>query len=270
MPRLAANLSLLFEEWPFLDRFEAAARCGFEAVEFLFPYEYSAATVARALREARLQAALFNLPPGDWQAGERGLAALPGREREFADAAARALDYARATSCRRLHAMAGVPGPGTDPAECDAVMVSNLRHAAALFAPHGISVLIEPINRGDMPGYHLDTLAHAERLRIASGADNVRLQFDCYHCRIVEGDPGARLRRHLHAIEHIQIAGVPERHEPDSGEVDYHSLFALLDELGYSGWVGCEYRPRAGTLAGLAWATPWGIDPAGAASRDER
>ena len=259
MPRLAANLTMMFNEWPFLERFEAAASAGFRGVEFLFPYQHPPQVIAASLRECGLTQALFNLPPGDWEGGERGLAALPGREREFAEAAMRALEYARATGCRRLHAMAGIPPAQADPAECEAVMASNLRHAATLFAPHDISVLIEPINQRDIPGYFVNTQAHAERLRLASGAANVRIQMDFYHCQIVEGDLARRLRQHLDAVGHVQIAGVPERHEPDTGEVAYRWLLALLDQLGYPGWVGCEYRPRAGTLAGLGWAAPYGV-----------
>jgi hydroxypyruvate isomerase len=257
MPRFAANLSLMFTEVPFVERFAAAAQAGFDAVEFLFPYEYPADDLARELRTHRLANVLFNLPPGDWAAGERGVAAIPGREAEFRDSVALALSYAAALGTPRLHVMAGVVPEGADRGAHRATYVANLAYAAAAAARNDIDVLIEPLNPRDVPGYLVSTQADAHALREAVGAANVKVQMDLYHCQIVEGDVATRLRRYLPHVGHIQIAGVPERHEPDTGELNYPYLFRLLDELGYPGWVGCEYRPAHGTLAGLGWWEAW-------------
>ena len=261
MPKLAANLSTLFNEVPFLERFAAAARAGFKGVEFLFPYDYTPGDLAEALRGNGLEQALFNLPPGDWEAGERGLAALPGREAEFQAGLERALPYAQALDCRRVHMMAGIPRESADRLACRDAYVTNLRAAAAFFAPHGISVLLEPINARDIPGYFLNHQGQAVALLETVAAANSGLQMDFYHCQIVDGDLAKHLRANFAHIRHIQIAGVPERHEPDSGEVNYPYLFDLLDELGDDGWVGCEYRPAGDTLAGLGWARAYGVAP---------
>ncbi len=258
MPRFAANVSLMYTEHAFADRFAAAAADGFDAVECLFPYELSPDKLARRLRELRLRLVLFNLWPGDWAAGERGLAALPGREAEFAASVERALDYARASGCRLLHAMAGqVPAAAGADAGARSAMhrtyVANLRRAARVLAPHGITLLIEPINTHDMPGYFLSHQQVAHDVVAEVGEPNLKVQMDLYHCQIMEGDLALQLRRHIQGVGHVQMAGVPGRHEPDSGEVHYPALFDLLDALGYSGHVGCEYRPRAGTSAGLGW-----------------
>jgi hydroxypyruvate isomerase len=257
LPKLAANLHFLFQELPFLERFGAAAKSGFRGVECLFPYEAPAAAIAAALRHQELTLALFNTPPGP--AGERGLAALPGREGEFMAAFEQALAYARETGGRRIHVLAGLWPDGRDKAEGEAALVANLQRAAAPAAAAGVSLLIEPINQRDMPGYFLNTPEQAVRILDRVGRDNVRLQLDLYHCQIVAGDLAMHLRRLLPRIAHIQIAGVPERHEPDRGEVNYAYLLDLLDALGYDGWVGCEYRPANGTLAGLGWARRWGV-----------
>jgi len=262
MPRLAANLSMLFNEVPFLERFAAAARAGFKGVEFLFPYDHTPEDLAEALRANGLEQVLFNLPPGDWEAGERGLAALPGRETEFQAGLDRALPYAQALGCRRVHMMAGIPPEGADPLACRDAYVASLRAAAAIFAPHGVTVLAEPINSRDMPGYFLNHQGQAVALIEAAGAANTGLQMDFYHCQIVDGDLASHLRANFTQIRHIQIAGAPERHEPDRGEVNYPYLFDLMDELGYDGWVGCEYRPAGDTLAGLGWAHAYGISAA--------
>ena len=254
MPKLAANLSMMFNEVPFLDRFAAAAAAGFRAVEFLFPYEYPPAEVARRLTDNGLQIALFNLPPGDWAGGERGIAALPGREAEFDAGLETALPYAKALGARRLHMLAGLVPPEADRAGARATYLRNLRAAAGFFAPHGITVLAEPINPRDMPGYFINTQHAALELLAAAGAPNTALQMDFYHCQIVEGDLATKLRTNFPYIGHIQIAGVPERHEPDSGEVNYAYLLELIDGLGYHGWVGCEYRPRGATIDGLGWS----------------
>ncbi len=259
MPRLAANLTYLFTELPLFERFRAAAAAGFKGAELLFPYEVPADEIAAAFRGAGLEPVLFNTPAGDWEAGERGLAALPDREAEFAAGMDKAVAYARAIGVKRLHIMAGIPPGGADPAECDAIFVSNIKTAAVMAAPHGITIVIEPINQHNTPGYFLNRQDHAIRLLDAAGARNTALQMDFFHCARVEGDPAAWFRRNRGRIGHIQIAGVPDRHEPDSGELDYAPLFTLIDESGYQGWVSCEYRPRGSTLEGLAWAREWGI-----------
>lgn len=257
MPRFAANLSMMYTELPFLDRFEAAASDGFRAVEFLFPYEHAPRDIARQLQDHGLEQVLFNLPPGDWSAGERGMACQPGREDEFAAGVSLAIDYALATGCRRLHAMAGLVPPGADAADLRATYVRNLRAAAAQLAPMDITLLIEPINQRDMPGYYLSLQQQAHDTVAEVGAGNLKVQMDLYHCQIMEGDLTRRLERHLAGVGHIQIAGVPDRHEPDTGEVSFAHLFDRLDQLGYQGFVGCEYRPRAGTRAGLGWIRPY-------------
>ncbi|MDL2336907.1 MAG: hydroxypyruvate isomerase family protein [Pseudomonadota bacterium] len=256
MPRFAANLTLMYAEHRFADRFAAAAADGFDAVECLFPYELTADELAEHLRRHGLIQVLFNLPPGDWGAGERGLAALPGREAEFAASVVSALPYACTSGCRQLHALAGLIPVGATAADRDAMRrtyVSNLRHAARMLAQHDITLLIEPISTPSMPGYFLNYQQQAHDLVAEVAEPNLRVQMDLYHCQIMEGDLASRLRRHLDGVGHIQIAGVPGRHEPDTGEINYPFLFDLLDELGYAGHVGCEYRPRAGTSAGLGW-----------------
>jgi len=264
MPRFAANLSLLYPELDFLARFAAAARDGFQAVEYLFPYAWPAAELAARLQAHGLQQVLFNAPPGDWEAGERGLACLPGREAEFRAGFEQALDYAGALACPRIHVMAGLAPLGADPAVLQATYLNNLRWAAVQAAPQGVTVLIEPINLRDMPGYFLSQQAQAHAVVAEVGAPNLKVQMDLYHCQIMEGDVAMKLRQYLPGgrIGHLQIAGVPERHEPDTGELNYPYLFALLDELGYDGWVGCEYRPQRGSQAsgtsdGLGWFTPY-------------
>jgi len=257
MPRFAANVSMLYTEHAFLDRFAAAAADGFRAVEFLFPYAYPAEAIVERLREAGTECVLVNLPPGDWEAGERGFAALPGREAAFRAGLEQAIAYAKMLGCARMHAMAGLVPSGADRARCHATYVSNLRYAAALTAAAGLTLLIEPINPRDVPGYFLHTQAEAHAVVTEVGAPNLKVQMDLYHCQIVEGDVATKIRTYLPAVGHIQIAGVPERHEPDLGELNYPYLFGLLDELGYSGWVSAEYRPRAQTSAGLGWAAPY-------------
>ena len=264
MPRLAANLSYLFTERPFLDRFEAAARCGFRAVEHQFPYtEASECAIRERLRAHDLRVVLFNLPPG--QEGERGLGGLPRREAEFREALDLALRYCRATGCPRLHAMWGVPEEGTSLAESRATFVANLREAAPRAAEAGVTLLVEPLNPRDNPGYPLNRQADAHALVAEVGAPNVKVQFDLYHCQIVEGDVAPKLDRWVGVpdsnVGHIQIAGPPNRAEPDAGELNYAWLLPRIDALGYAGWVGCEYRPAAGTEVGLGWARRWGIRP---------
>ncbi|WP_334006244.1 2-oxo-tetronate isomerase [Burkholderia cepacia] len=253
MPRFAANLSMMYTEHAFLERFAAAAYDGFKAVEYLFPYDFAAEDIRARLDAHNLEQALFNAPPGDWAAGERGTASLPGREDEFRRGIDQALDYARVLGNRKLHVMAGMAPPGADRARHRDTYLSNLRHAAQAAAAHGITILIEPINQRDMPGYFLSRQDDAQAIRAEVGAPNLKVQFDCYHCQIVEGDLATKLRRDFAGIGHIQIAGVPDRHEPDLGELNYPYLFELIDTLGYDGWIGCEYRPKAGTSEGLGW-----------------
>lgn len=253
MPKFAANLTMMFNEVPFPQRFAAAAAAGFKAVEFLFPYDHAPHEVASWLKEHRLENALFNLPPGDWAAGERGMASLPGREEEFRAGVARALEYALAMGTRRVHMMAGLVPAGADMRMHREAYLASLRHAAQQFGAHGIQVLIEPINPRDMPGYFLSTQAQAHALRRDAGEPNVFVQMDFYHAQITGGDLAVTLREHLGGIGHVQIASVPARNEPDDGEIHYPYLFRLLDELGYDGWVGCEYRPRGRTEDGLGW-----------------
>lgn len=257
MPRFAANLSMLYPQHEFLDRFAAAAADGFEAVEFLFPYDYSANELKQRLSDNGLVQALFNVPPGDWAAGERGIATLPGREDEFRSGFDRALEYAAVLGNTRVHVMAGLLAAESDRARHHSVYLQNLAYAADQAGKAGITVLLEPINTRDMPGFFLNRQDQAQAICKEVGATNLKVQFDCYHCQIVEGDLATTLRRDFDCIGHIQIAGVPDRHEPDQGEVNYPYLFELMDHLGYDGWVGCEYRPKADTSMGLQWLRDW-------------
>ena len=256
MPRLAANLSMMFTEHPFEARFEAAARAGFRAVEFLFPYDWPSTQVAQWLAEAGVENVLFNLPPGDWVSGERGLAALPGREIEFRAALRKALDYAQVLGTPRLHVMAGLIPAGADAglrARMRETYLDNLRWAAQEALQAERTLLIEPINPRDIPGYWLNHQQEALDMIAEVGAPNLRLQFDLYHAQIVDGDLTRRIERQVGLTGHVQIAGVPDRHEPDAGELAITHLLATLDRVGYAGWVGCEYRPRGQTEAGLGW-----------------
>jgi hydroxypyruvate isomerase len=253
MPRFAANLSMMFNEVPFPERFAAAAKAGFKAVEFLFPYEHSPQEVATWLKDNGLENVLFNLPPGDWAAGERGMAAIPGREEEFRASVARALEYAQALDTPRLHVMAGLAPAGADRNRCRETYIENLRYAAHEAGKLGRTLLIEPINTRDIPGYFLNTQADGHAICEAVGAPNLKVQMDFYHAQIVEGDLAMKFKKYFSGVGHIQIAGVPSRNEPDDGEVNYGYLFKLLDEMGYEGWVGCEYRPRGRTEDGLGW-----------------
>ena len=274
MPKFAANLSMMYPEVPFLDRFEAAAEDGFKAVEFLFPYAFSAQELAARLKNNGLQQVLFNAPPGGTDAasiaqawdksGDKGTAAVPGRETEFRAGVMLALNYAAALECPRIHLMAGVVAAGRDRDEVQLAYVANLRWAAAEAARQGREVLIEPINTRDVPGFFLNRQDHAHEIVALVGAPNLKVQMDLYHCQIVEGDVAMKIHKYLPqgTVGHLQIAGVPERHEPDAGEVNYPYLFGVIDEVsaacGWNGWIGCEYRPKrggqpGGTTAGLAW-----------------
>jgi hydroxypyruvate isomerase len=259
MPKFAANLSMIFQELEFLDRFEAAAKVGFRAVEFLFPYEYDATELRRRLDRFGLQQVLFNLPPGDWAKGERGMSIFPDRMDEFAASLTRALDYAVALACPQVHVMAGVVPLQLDREEAARTYVANLRSAAAKAKARGVRLLIEPLNTRDMAGYFLTSAEQARLVIEEVGSDNLFLQMDLYHAQIMGGDLAERTKLHWPLIRHFQIAGVPGRHEPDVGEINYPYLFELIDSLGYDGWIGCEYRPRGTTLAGLGWAQRYGI-----------
>ena len=261
MPRVAANLSMMYQEHPFLERFAAAARDGFKGVEYLFPYEHPAATLRAQLDAHGLEQVLFNTAPGDWAKGERGLGSLPGREDEFRRTFEQALAYADALGNKRLHVMAGLLQPGRTRDEHRETYVKNLAWAAQQLGARELLLVIEPINPRDIPGFFLNRQdeAHAICREVAErvGRARVKVQMDFYHCQIVEGDLAMKFRQYAKDVGHIQVAGVPERHEPDAGEVNYPYLFALIDELGYDGWVAGEYRPRGATSAGLAWARPW-------------
>lgn len=258
MVKLAANLSMMFTEVAFIERFDAAARAGFHGVEYLFPYERSAAEIREALKRNHLEQVLFNLPAGDWAAGERGIAALPNRVQEFRDGVEQALHYARATDCRKLHAMAGKLPPGAARHAYLETLLDNLCFAADAVAPHGIDILIEPINsRVDIPGYLLDSTQLAMELITRAHRPNLKLQFDIYHMQIMEGDLARSIERLLPHIAHIQLADNPGRNEPGTGEINCDWLLARIDALGYSGWIGCEYKPRAQTVDGLSWAKPF-------------
>lgn len=255
MPRFAANLSLMFTELPFLDRFAAASRAGFKGVEFLFPYDWPCAEIEKRLSDNGLQLVLFNLPPGDWGKGERGLTACAGREVEFAAGLAQALDYASALGVKQLHAMAGLEAHGAR-AE---TYVANLRLAATRAAAHAITILIEPINTFDMPGYFLTRTEDARGIVTEVGAPNLGLQLDLYHRHRMQGGALQAIADYADITRHYQIAGPPDRGEPDGGELDFRPLFRAIDASGFTGWIGCEYRPRNGTEAGLAWPGRLGV-----------
>lgn len=256
MPDFAANLSLMFTEWAFLDRFQAAADAGFSAVEYLFPYEHAPGEIAQRLESAGVTQAMFNLPPGDWASGERGLAALPGRFEEVEAGLERAMPWIEATKVPRVHLMAGI-ADWNDPLAMAAYRRS-LEHVGARLAEARVELLIEAINPIDMPGYFLSSVDNASGLIALMQAPNLKLQFDIYHCQIIHGDVTRRMRRLMPIIGHVQIASVPGRNEPDGEELNYPYLFEELDLLGYAGFVGCEYRPRGKTLDGLGWYSDCG------------
>jgi 2-dehydrotetronate isomerase len=259
MPKFAANLSMMFNEVDFLDRFAAAAKRGFRGVEFLFPYDYSPEVIAGRLEQNGLSLALFNTVPGDWAAGERGLAAQPGREAEFRAGVDTAIRYAKAAKCPVVHTMAGLWPDGKDKAEGRRVYIENLRWAADRLAPEGLGAIIEPINTRDIPGYFLNYSHDAIAIIDEVGRPNLNLQLDLYHMQIMEGDLATKVRALKGRYPHVQIAGNPGRHEPDVGEIHYPYIFDLFDEIGYDGWIGCEYRPKGDTVAGLGWAKKYGI-----------
>jgi hydroxypyruvate isomerase len=257
MPRFAANISMMFTEVPFLDRFALAAKAGFTAVEFLFPYEHRPADIGARLKDNGLQQVLFNAPPGDWAQGERGVAALPGRQREFREGIARALEYATALSCPRLHVMAGLKPEGVPHDTLLATYAANLAWCAEECGKAGVKPVIEPINHRDIPGFFLNTTDQAAAVIHAIGPERLGMQFDLYHCQVTEGDIIKRVEKHLPLIAHMQVADNPGRHEPGTGEVNWPFVFDRIDALGFRGWIGCEYRPATTTEAGLGWFAPY-------------
>ena len=259
MPRLAANLSMMFNEVPFLERFEAASKAGFKAVEFLFPYEHPVAEIRRRLDGAGLQQVLFNMPPGDWAGGERGTASLPGRGKEFRDGVKLALEYAGTLGCGLVHCMAGIAPQGVSAGTAAALYTANLAWAAEQAAAQQVKVAIEPINHRDMPGFVLNTMVQGADIVNAIGSEKVGLQFDIYHCQVTEGDITKRIEALLPLIAHMQLADVPGRNEPGTGEIGWDFVLRRIDSLGYGGWIGCEYRPMGDTVAGLAWRDRYNV-----------
>ncbi len=257
MPRFCANLSMLYGEHAFLDRFAAAAADGFTGVEYLFPYAFAAEDLVERLRANGLTQVLHNLPAGDWEAGERGIACLPDRVSEFQDGVGKAIDYATALGCTQVNCLAGIAPDGEPSDRLAQTFVDNLRFAARRLADAGIKLLIEPINTLDIPGFFLTGTDQATALIDQAGTSNIYVQYDAYHMQIMEGDLARTIETNLTRIAHVQVADNPGRHEPGSGEINYPFLFAHLDRVGYRGWVGCEYKPAGATTDGLGWLVPY-------------
>jgi len=255
--KFAANLTMMFNEVPFLERFDAARDAGFNGVEFLFPYDFTTRDVGQRVRDNGLTQALFNLPPGDWEAGERGLGALPGREDEFRANLEMALTYAEVTNCRTLHAMAGIVPSGANTEQMFETFVENLIAAADLCADAGITIVLEALNSRDAPGYFLPHISDAARVAQAVGRSNIRLQFDFYHVQIMDGDLIRNFDLYLDDIGHIQVSSVQGRHEPTDGEINYPFIFECINASAYDGWIGCEYMPTGATRDGLSWLDAW-------------
>lgn len=253
MPKFAANLTMLFNELPFLERFEAARAAGFRGVEYLFPYAFDKEALAERLDRCGLTQVLHNLPAGDWDKGERGIACHPGREAEFQDGVGRAIEYAKTLGCRQVNCLVGITPAGADHEAVRRTVVDNLRFAAGALKKEGIRLLVEPINTFDIPGFYLSRTAQALDLIEVVGSDNLFLQYDIYHAQRMEGEIGSTIARQLARIAHIQLADNPGRHEPGTGEINYRWLLRHIDQLGYQGWIGCEYKPAGTTQAGLGW-----------------
>jgi len=253
MPKFAANLSMLFTEEDFLDRFQAAAEAGFKGVEYLFPYDYSAVELKARLDEHGLTQVLHNLPAGDWGAGERGIACHPDRVEEFRAGVEKAIDYATVLGCKQVNCLAGIQPQGVSLEQARRTLVENLRYAAEKLEAAGILLLAEPINTRDIPGFFLNRTEQALAIFDEVGSPNLKLQYDIYHMQIMEGDLAPTIEKHLARIAHVQLADNPGRHEPGTGEIHYPFLFAYLDRLGYDGWIGCEYKPKTTTREGLGW-----------------
>lgn len=259
MIRLAANLTMLFTEVPFMQRFEAAAAAGFEGVEFLFPYAFDAQEIADQLRRNQLTLVLHNLPPGNWDAGERGIACHPDRIAEFEAGVASAVHYAKILGAPQLNCLAGIAPAGVDRGAAEQTLIRNLSYAAAELKKHQIRLLIEPINTFDIPGFFLSGTAQALNLIRKTGSDNLFVQYDIYHMQRMEGELINTIRTNLNMIKHMQLADTPGRFEPGTGEINYRKLFSEIDAMGYDGWIGCEYKPQNGTLAGLTWRLAHGV-----------
>jgi hydroxypyruvate isomerase len=259
MTKLAANLTMLFTEVPFLDRFEAAARAGFKAVEFLFPYPYEAGDLAQRLKQHQLELVLHNLPAGNWEAGERGIACHPSRVDEFRDGVRTAIVYAKQLGVKQLNCLVGIVPPDVSHSVAHRTVVANLKYAAAALKTEGIRLLIEPINTFDIPGFFLSHTGQAARIIAETDSDNLFIQYDIYHMQRMEGELAKTIKDNLSLIAHVQLADNPGRNEPGTGEINYRFLFEQLDAFGYDGWIGCEYKPRDGTEAGLGWRAAHGI-----------
>ena len=257
MPKFNANLSMMFNEVEFLDRFAAAAKAGFKGVEFLFPYAYDKNQLAELTQKNQLEAVLFNMPPGDWNAGDRGMACDPARSGEFQDNVGKAIEYATALQCTQINCLAGVAPTGVDPARTRETFVGNLQFAADKLKSAGIRLLIEPCNTRDIPGFFLNRSQQALDIIKDVGSDNLFLQYDIYHMQIMEGNLAPTIQRNLGSIRHLQLADNPGRNEPGTGEINYPFLFQFIDKLGYAGWIGCEYKPAKSTLEGLGWIRPY-------------
>jgi hydroxypyruvate isomerase len=257
VPKFAANLSMMFNEVDFLDRFEAASKAGFHGVEYLFPYDFDKEVLVDVLKSNNLTQVLHNLPAGDWGAGERGIACHPDRVDEFRDGVAKAIDYATGLGCKQVNCLAGIAPDDTDPKLLQQTFVENLTFAAGQLAEQGIHLLIEPINTIDIPGFYLNRTAQGLDVLKAVGSDNLALQYDIYHMQIMEGDLARTIQNNLSHIEHIQLADNPGRHEPGTGEINYPFIFAFLDRIGYRGWIGCEYKPATTTNEGLGWLSAY-------------
>jgi hydroxypyruvate isomerase len=256
VPKFAANLTMLFNELPFLDRFAAAKTAGFSGVEYLFPYGFEKELLVEQLKLHGLTQVLHNLPAGNWSTGERGIAIFPDRVDEFQDGVQRAIDYAKALGCSHVNCLAGITPAASDPAELRNVLVENLRYAASTLAKQQIKLLIEPINTHDIPGFFLTGTEQAIQIISEVGSENLFLQYDIYHMQIMEGDLAPTMKKHLDRIAHVQLADNPGRNEPGTGEINYPFLFRTLDEIGYRGWIGCEYKPKTTTAEGLGWYAP--------------
>ena len=254
MPKFCANLSMLYNEVDFLDRFDAAAKAGFKGVEYLFPYDFSKEQIVDKLEANGLTQVLHNLPAGDWAGGERGIAVLPDRVEEFQEGVAKSIDYATALGCKQVNCLAGITPPGVDADKVHDTFVANIKFAADKLKDAGIKLLVEAINTRDIPGFYVSGTQQTLDLIKASGSDNIFVQYDIYHMQIMEGDLAPTMEKHLAQIPHIQLADNPGRHEPGTGEINYPFLFEFLDQIGYQGWIGCEYKPKAGTDEGLGWA----------------
>ena len=254
MPKFHANLSMMVNEVDFLERFAAAARAGFKGVEFLFPYAYEKSQLAELLQKHELELVRFNMPPGDFNAGDRGMACDPSRKGEFQETTGKAIDYALALGCRQLHCMAGLKPRGVNEEQMREAYIASLQFAGKEAAKHGLSVLIEAINVRDIPGFYLNYSRQAVDILHYVGLPNVKFQYDIYHMQIMEGDLAPTIEKHLSHIAHMQLADTPGRHEPGTGEINYEFLFRHIDKVGYQGWIGCEYRPAAATETGLGWA----------------